>query len=227
MVENYLYAIVERLPPSWRAPATGIGPRAVQALRVGDLSVIATEVEAAPRQGPRLLSLHHDVVATTMDASAVLPLRCGTVLPRTEVDAWLRLHAAAVRASLARVRGRVEMNVRLLRLDWTLEPLSPPRARRCPDPVIGGAELRALAERLAERAGAPEWRFRIAGSGGNVAASVAFLLPRAEVADFLARIAPIAARATGVAVVPTGPWPAYSFVPALERGEGTAVSNGG
>src|SRR5262249_683490 len=35
--------------------------------------------------------------------------------------------------------------------------------------------------------------------------------------DFLARIAPVASRAVGVAVVPTGPWPAYSFVPAFDR----------
>jgi hypothetical protein len=48
-------------------------------------------------------------------------------------------------------------------------------------------------------------------------ASVAFLLPRAELADFLARIAPVASRAVGVAVVPTGPWPAYSFVPVFDR----------
>ena len=50
-----------------------------------------------------------------------------------------------------------------------------------------------------------------------IAASVAFLVPRAEVPALLARIAPIASRAVGVAVVPTGPWPAYSFVPVLDR----------
>src|SRR5262249_3120854 len=33
----------------------------------------------------------------------------------------------------------------------------------------------------------------------------------------LARIAPVASRAVGVAVGPTGPWPAYSFVPAFDR----------
>src|SRR2546422_5798271 len=50
-----------------------------------------------------------------------------------------------------------------------------------------------------------------------ILASVAFLLPRGELADFLARIAPVASRAVGVAVVPTGPWPAYSFVPTFDR----------
>ena len=68
-----------------------------------------------------------------------------------------------------------------------------------------------------QRAGIEQWRYRPAGTGGNVVASVAFLLPRSELAEFLSRIAPIASRAIGVAVVPTGPWPAYSFVPAFDR----------
>jgi hypothetical protein len=62
-----------------------------------------------------------------------------------------------------------------------------------------------------------EWRYRPSGSAGNVAASLAFLVPRGEVAGLLARIAPIASHAAGIAVVPTGPWPPYSFVPALGR----------
>jgi hypothetical protein len=38
-----------------------------------------------------------------------------------------------------------------------------------------------------------------------------------EVDAFLTRIAPIASRAPGIAVVPTGPLPPYSFVPVFDR----------
>ena len=38
-----------------------------------------------------------------------------------------------------------------------------------------------------------------------------------EAAGFLARIAPVASHAAGVAVVTTGPWAPYSFVPDLGR----------
>jgi hypothetical protein len=48
-------------------------------------------------------------------------------------------------------------------------------------------------------------------------AALAFLVPRGEVPAFLARIAPVASHADGVAVVPTGPWAPYSFVPDLGR----------
>lgn len=63
----------------------------------------------------------------------------------------------------------------------------------------------------------PAWHFRASANGDNVAASVAFLVPRDEVGAFLARIAPVASRAAGIAVVPTGPWPAYSFAGSFER----------
>jgi hypothetical protein len=76
--------------------------------------------------------------------------------------------------------------------------------------------LRSLAEALAERAGLPRWQYHPSGSAGNVAASAAFLVARADVPAFLARIAPVASHAAGIAVVPTGPGVPYSFVPDLD-----------
>jgi hypothetical protein len=77
--------------------------------------------------------------------------------------------------------------------------------------------LASLADALIERAALPQWRYRPTGASGNVAASIAFLVPRAALPGFLARIAPVASHAHGIAVVPTGPWPPYSFVPDFER----------
>jgi Gas vesicle synthesis protein GvpL/GvpF len=209
-IDRYLYAVAEQLPRSWRPPPAGVAAMAVEARRMGDLSVITSAVDHAPREGPRLLSLHHDVVATAMSAAAVVPLPCGTVLPSDELDRWLVLNEARLRDALARVRGRVEMNVRLLQLEWHV-----PDDRSLRPALDPGHAVRALAERLAAHAGAVEWRFRVEGSPRNVAASAAFLLPRDEMGDFLARIGPIASRSPGLAVVPTGPWPPYSFVPAF------------
>jgi hypothetical protein len=45
---------------------------------------------------------------------------------------------------------------------------------------------------------------------------VAFLVPRDGIGDFLARVAPVAARAGAIAVVPTGPWAPASFSPRLQ-----------
>jgi hypothetical protein len=202
----YMYAVVEGLPAAWHPPPAVVPDVSVERRQLGSLLVLGSTLGSVPAANPRTLALHHDVVASALDAHAVLPFRYGTAVPDGETEAWLAAHRTTLETALGQVRGCVEMSVKLLRLDGGVEPARP-----------GETELRALADQIVGRAGVEQWRYRPAGTGGNVVASVAFLLPRTEVAEFLARIAPIASRAIGVAVVPTGPWPAYSFVPALDR----------
>ena len=203
----YMYAVVEGLPPAWRPPPAVVASASVDRRRLGPLLLLGSTLDTVPPANPKTLALHHDVVASTLEAHAVLPFRYGTAVADGDADTWLGAQRAALEAALTQVRGCVEMSVKLLRLDSGIDPPRGP----------GEGELRALAEQLVSRAGVEQWRYRPAGTAGNVIASVAFLLPRAELAEFLARIAPIASRAIGVAVVPTGPWPAYSFVPAFDR----------
>ncbi|HEU5196917.1 MAG TPA: GvpL/GvpF family gas vesicle protein [Methylomirabilota bacterium] len=212
-MNHYLYAIVDRMPTAWHPPTSGLGDASVVPRRVHDVVILGSLLDIAPPATPRTLAIHHDIVATVIEATALLPFRYGTLVPAVELGDWMAGRRAVVDAALAAVRDRVEMSVKLLRLDCTVDP----RERRGAEPGPGARELQALAEALVERAGLPQWRYRPTGATGNVAASIAFLVPRPEMADFLARIAPIASRAAGVAVVPTGPWPPYSFVPDLER----------
>ena len=180
-----------------------------------ELVVVSSQLERIPEPNTRTLALHHDVVAATMEADGVLPFRFGTALDAGELEGWLAAHAARIRAALGQLRGRVEMNVKLLRL-----ACGHGRERACPACAAGppGVDtLRDLADHLIERASVARWRFRLAGHGSNLAGSLAFLVPRNEVDALLARIAPVASRAPGVAVVPTGPWPAYSFALPLDR----------
>ncbi|HEV8475229.1 MAG TPA: GvpL/GvpF family gas vesicle protein [Methylomirabilota bacterium] len=207
---QYLYAVVDGLPSGWRPPPPVAGPR-VERKPLGGLTVLSSVAPLVPAATPSTLSLHHDVVASALDADALVPFRYGTVVATADTDGWLARERGSIDGALACVRGCVEMSVKLLRLDSGGPAV--PGSDGAPDE----RRLRALAEHLVERAGLAQWRYRPAGRAGNVVASVAFLLPRAELADFLARIAPVASRAIGVAVVPTGPWPAYSFVPAFDR----------
>jgi hypothetical protein len=219
-VIHHLYAIVERLPAGWCPPMAGIAGASVVPRRVDDFVVLFSLLESVPLPNPRTLALHQDVVATVVDATATLPFPYGTGIPAAEFQDWLGRHRATVTAALSAVRGCVEMTVKLLRLDGAAA--QPVAGRR--DVVPSGLEsdpgedeLEALAGALAERAGVAEWRYRPAGRAGNVAAAVAFLVPRGDLSGFLARIAPVASHAAGVAVVTTGPWAPYSFVPDLGR----------
>lgn len=219
-MNHYLYAIVDRLPDRWHPPTAGLGGASVVPRRVDDLVVLGSLLATVPAASPRTLALHQDVVATLKNAAAVLPLPYGLTVPAAGLHDWLAAHRTTVTAALTAVRGCVEMTVNLLRLDCAIDQqlATRDRGRRTggAPPGPGERALQALAEALAERAALPEWRYRPSGSAGNVAAALAFLVPRAEVASFLARIAPVASHAVGIAVVPTGPWPPYSFVPELD-----------
>jgi hypothetical protein len=208
---EHLFAIVERLPASWRPPASPLGPVATRP--VGDLTLVASPCDGLAEANARALASHEDVVASTLDAAAVLPFRFGTLVPAPELSDWLEAHLARIRGTLAELRGCVEMRVKLLRL----HQCGHAGDRPCPGCSGAAAELADLAERLVERAGVARWRFRSSAHGDNVAGSVAFLVPRPEVHALLARIAPVASREAAIAVVPTGPWPAYSFAGGFDR----------
>ncbi len=196
---DYLYAIVQGLPRRWRPPTSGVGAATVVARSVRDVVLITSLIDAAPRRTPMTIALHEEVVSSTLEAEAVLPLEFGTVTTALHFDAWLVAHLGFVRAHLGRLRRHVEMTIRLVSLA----------------PTVGSsALLRATAECLLERAGLPEWRYRDDGPTG-LSSSLAFLVPRDAISDFLARIAPVAARARAVAVVPTGPCAPLSFSPQL------------
>jgi hypothetical protein len=176
-----------------------------------ELLLVSSPVASPPPRTPGAEAGHDDVVGSLLEASAVLPFRFGTVVAEAELERWLEARWPRIRAGLAELRGRVEMSVRLLQLDQVT-----------PDSATA---LRALADRLVERAGQTVWRYCPAGRGVNLTASVVFLVPREEVPAFLARIAPVAARAENMAVVPTGPWPAYSFTPPLGDGASVAAAS--
>jgi len=225
-VNLYLYAIVDRLPARWHPPTAGIGGASVIPRRVDGVVVLGSLLDTVPPASPRALALHHDVVATVADAMATWPFRYGTTIPALGLADWLASRGRLVAAALATVRGCVEMTVKLLRLDGAItgHPPGCDRGRVVP-PGPDEQELRSLAETLAERAGAPQWRYHPSGRAGNVTASAAFLVPRGDVQAFLARIAPVASHATGIAVVPTGAGVPYSFVPELDRAPLARLSN--
>src|SRR2546428_5941610 len=196
--QYYVYALVDRVPRRWRPPATGVGGGPVEAQRIHDLFLVVSRVVNPFVRTLRTQAAHDDVLASLMDADAVAPLPFGTAV--MDLEGWVEARVPDLRAALNAVRGSVEMTVRLLRLDAGVD----------------GPHLRSLAERLIERAALPHWRYRPSANPTNVAAALSFLVPRDEVPAFLARIAPVAPRAAGLAVGPPRPRPAHSFVSGAE-----------
>src|SRR5688572_14287233 len=108
----YMYAVVEGLPPAWRPPPAIVATASVDRHRLGALLLLGSTLDVIPSANPRTLALHHDVVASTLDAHAVLPFRYGTAVPDADATTWLATQRAGLEAALAQVRGRVEMSVK-------------------------------------------------------------------------------------------------------------------
>jgi gas vesicle protein GvpL/GvpF len=213
----YVYAIAEPRSVALEPVERGLGDARLH-VHTGDglAAVFSRHRTLRPEPTPDTLWQHEAVVERLMAHAAVLPLRFGTMLRGVEqLDAFLRDHRDDLAEGLDRVRGRVELGVRVLG--------EPPRER--PQGAGSGREYlmaRRDAHHRAERAAgevheplaavAREARLRTPGAPPTILAG-AYLVDRDAVDTFKARVRALAAARRDVSVVCTGPWPPYSFVP--------------
>jgi hypothetical protein len=164
-----------------------------------------------PRPSRHEVLTHERVLEAVMERGPVLPLRFGTQLAsEQELEAALRERRDELLRALERVRGRVELGLRVLAgrgertrgsgRDYLLGRLAEQRraetvARDLHAPL---ADL-ALASRLGERLSPPAI---LVGS---------YLVEEGAVERFRSRGRDLAARHPDLSVVVTGPWPPYSF----------------
>ncbi|MGH7313906.1 MAG: GvpL/GvpF family gas vesicle protein, partial [Candidatus Rokuibacteriota bacterium] len=80
---RYLYALVQGLPGTWRPPRVGVGDTIVKQV-FRDLLLISSPVESPPLRTPSAEARHDDVLASLLEAPAVLPFRFGTVVAEAE-----------------------------------------------------------------------------------------------------------------------------------------------
>ena len=99
-MNQYLYAIVDRLPTRWRPPTAGIGGASVVPRRIDNVVVLGSLIDTVPAPSPRTLALHQDVVASVVDAGATLPFRYGNAVTVVELPGWLAARRWLVGAAL-------------------------------------------------------------------------------------------------------------------------------
>jgi hypothetical protein len=216
----HLYAVVEDLE---ELPlVAGLSDAPLERLRVQDLDVVVSD---APAMGPETSDesvLRHALVVEELmqRSSAVLPGRLGHGFSDEGALARaVRADAHRLRTALDRVRGCVELGLRILR----------PEPAAGSEPTGGAeymrtrlAEKREL-ERLAAEIDEPLARLsrastRRSGETPRLLLDAAYLVPRDGVMPFRAELARLESSRPELAFVCTGPWPPYSF--ASEDGEG-------
>ena len=235
----YLYAITDR--PDLRTPAEpGLGGTSLFSLAYQDIAAVVSSLTTAtvsPTEDN--LWQHEAVVEALMADRAVLPVRFGTLLAdESAVQAALAAHYANFMTSLDRVRGRVELGLRVL---WDLEVQGSKGAgeqgsREVRDhPSMEGHGRKYMlarleeerqrrvhlqrAEALAEEIHTPLTRLAAESTRQvlitpRLLLTAAYLVERDQVATFRQKVEALSAAYPELRLLCTGPWPAYNFVTA-------------
>ena len=238
---SYVYAVTDR-PNEPLPQQLGLGDEVLARVVFSDIGAVVSvhdgsHVTAAADKVWR----HEQVAESLMSAHAVLPMRYGTLLASLdEVEGMLRRGYPKFVEDLARVRDHVEVGIRfmvlrepaaisatggnsqLLQSDALAQSATAPgtaylrtkltkeherRDRHRADLELVRKTYRILAEHAAaaklddDRGDAP-------------AVSAAFLVHRGGLAAFKKLVARLADADLDLALLCTGPWPAYSFVSA-------------
>lgn len=235
----YVYCLGDELSESAFEGATGVCGAAVRVLRLtGRLSAV---VSAAPSEPVAVneenLQAHNRVNAAALASSTPLPFRFGTRAAPERLAEYAATNEAALDAALARVRGAVEMGVKLM-------SKAAGEARKAEGGSGGGTEggegdgaavgrgTAFLLKKRRDVLGGEEARLRAEGLAAWLAEGVAglaresavrvnppeaivvraaHLVGRESVEEYRARLRGLRAARTDVRLLASGPWPPYSF----------------
>jgi hypothetical protein len=217
----YAYGICEAQATEITEGRRGLGGARLRALRADALAAVYSRHRSLrPRPSRDDVLVHERVLEAVMERGPVLPLRFGTRLgSEQDLEAALRERCEELLPALDRVRGRVELGLRVLGAgpepssrakqsgrDYLLDRLEAQRraeavARELHAPLAG----LAVASRLRERMQPPTV---LVGS---------YLVAQDAVDGFRSHAEALANRHPDLRVVVTGPWPPYSFTGAEQR----------
>ena len=229
----YVYCLGDDLSGAAFEGLSGVGGARVRVLALGALAAVVSEPgEEAVAVNEENLLAHNRVNAAALAVTTPLPCRFGTRAAPARFAEYVSANASALASALARVRGCVEMSVKLM------------------DKAPGSAQKRTVeseAEGLVSAAGAGtafllKKRREILGEEGArrraeeaaawlasgvgalareadarvsppeaIFVRAAHLVEREQVADYRAQLRALAAERRDLRLLTSGPWPPYSF----------------
>jgi len=225
----YVYCLSDELGEAGLAGVRGLNGEPARLFACEGLAAVVSRFDEAPAPVTREHLLAHNRVNAQVLASVTpLPFRFGTLTDEPRLTAYLRERAPDLRALLARVRGGVEMSVKLM---WQA---SAGAASEAPAQSGGGAatgtafllakrrallgeeearrragELAAwLDARTSDLARDSETRLHPAET---IVVRAAHLVARESVADYRERLRALRAERPDLRFLTSGPWPPYSF----------------
>jgi hypothetical protein len=219
-----------------QARAIEVGGAASGVAVVAVVSEFEGERAAVTREN---LRAHNSVNAHVLASATPLPFRFGTLADESSLAAYVGSNKGALAKAFARVRGCVEMGVKLRAVEGAeasessevnAERVNVEEAGAAREvggrgtafllakrrEILGEETLKARSEdaaaRLAERVEgiARESDVRL-NPEGPIVVRAAHLVSRADVSEYRARARSFGASLGGLHVLTSGPWPPYSF----------------
>jgi len=226
----YVYAIIDR--PTIPVPdIPGLEGTALDTLPYRDIGAVVS-LSTMSKVPPIEANLwqHETAVEALMTDHSVLPVRFGTMFPdEAAVQAELSTHYTEFTAGLKRVRGYVELGLRVLWDNDSDLPLTPDQ-QLLPSPGSGRAYMlarleeecklqvrRERANALAEDIHTPLARLAAETTRQTLITprlllTAAYLVKREQVAAFRQEVEMLNSTYPRVRLLCTGPWPPFSFV---------------
>lgn len=213
----YLYALSKH--PAVVPPVLGLDdtPVAAERLDAVDALIGVVERERVEPSEAAILAHARVVDAVTAANDAVLPARFGRGYSDLEaLRTAIAARAAELDAALARVRGCLELGLRVMAPRDEARGRDGSRSGSGSDYMRARLEERRQAERVADDVHAPLAELsraatRSVGATPELLLSAAYLVPRNAVEDFRARLAGLGDEHPDLTLACTGPWPPYSF----------------
>jgi Gas vesicle synthesis protein GvpL/GvpF len=201
----YLYAVVDELAGLPDGP--GIDGASLERRRAGDFDLVVSEHAAEVEPTEEAVLAHARVVEELLRlAGAVLPARFGVGFEDgTSLERAVGDRAADLDKSLDRVRGRVEVGVRVVG-DQT-----PPPAETGREYLEARQRQLAAIDELHDSLAARALAATRGNSRGQLVMSGAYLVDPDGIPEFQKAVGALQSEHPQLTFALTGPWPPYSF----------------
>lgn len=228
----YVYCLSDDLSGAAFEGLAGVGGARVRVVTLGGLAALVSDaVEEATAANEENLLAHNRVNAAALAGSTPLPCRFGTRAAPERLAEYVSTNEAALAAALARVRGCVEMSVKLMaKAEGRKAEIESEEAGAVE--VAKGAGTAFLLKKRRELLGEEGARRRAEEAAAWLASGVgelaretatrlspseaifvraAHLVERTRVAEYRTRLRALAAVRRDLRLLTSGPWPPYSF----------------
>ena len=230
----YLYCLSDELNAGVALSVTGIAEAVPRVVELGAIKAVVSDLQTHPvRVTKENVLAHERVIDCVMAQTTPLPFRFGSVVKPDELQSYIASNEVRLRALLDRVRGAVEMSVKII---WDREAVVGERAKTGLDDLDksegAGPGLSFLLAKQKQMAGREELKIKAgeiaswldSGVGRLVREKVVTLSPadvmvvraahlveRELVADYRERVNSLSRERNDLRFLTSGAWPPYSF----------------